>query len=124
MAARGSLRLAFVAALQHLPARRRAVLILWDVSASRAPEVASLLGTSTVPVKSSLQRARARLDEVAPDEDLVVELEMPPHLEWFSGKKDVLRFLGARVHEKGTLRMPPTRANGQPADAWMREVLS
>jgi RNA polymerase sigma-70 factor (ECF subfamily) len=151
VAARGSLRLALVAALQHLPARQRAVLILRDVLAWRAPEVASMLGTSTAAVKSTLQRARARLDEVAPDEELVVEpggaadrevldrymaafenadldallallqdgveLEMPPHLEWFSGKKDALRFFAARVREPGQLRMVPIRANGQPAVA-------
>jgi RNA polymerase sigma-70 factor (ECF subfamily) len=40
---------------------------------------------------------------------------MPPYLEWFSGRKDVLRFLEARDHEKGRMRMIPTRANGQPA---------
>ncbi|MFD5858236.1 sigma-70 family RNA polymerase sigma factor [Streptomyces chartreusis] len=151
VAARGSLRLALVAALQNLPARQRAVLILRDVLAWRAAEVASLLGTSTAAVKSSLQRARARLDEVAPDEDLVeepegaadrevldryvaafenadldslidllqdgVELEMPPYAQWYSGRTDVLRFLRARVHEKGALRMLRTRANGRPAVA-------
>ncbi|MFE7441401.1 sigma-70 family RNA polymerase sigma factor [Streptomyces chartreusis] len=151
VAARGSLRLALVAALQNLPARQRAVLILRDVLAWRAAEVASLLGTSTAAVKSSLQRARARLGEVAPDEDLVqepegaadrevldryvaafenadldslidllqdgVELEMPPFAQWYRGRADVLRFLRARVHEKGTLRMLRTRANGQPAVA-------
>ncbi|WP_037766767.1 sigma-70 family RNA polymerase sigma factor [Streptomyces sp. 142MFCol3.1] len=149
VAARGSLRLALVAALQNLPARQRAVLILRDVLAWRAPEVAALLGTSTAAVKSTLQRARARLDEVAPEEDLVtepdvardrelidrymaafehadmdallellqdgVELEMPPHLDWFRGTKDVLRFLGVRVSEPGRVRMLPTGANGQPA---------
>ncbi|MFE4580985.1 sigma-70 family RNA polymerase sigma factor [Streptomyces chartreusis] len=151
VAARGSLRLALVAALQNLPARQRAVLILRDVLAWRAAEVASLLGTSTAAVKSSLQRARARLGEVAPDEDLVqepegaadrevldryvaafenadldslidllqdgVELEMPPFAQWYRGRADVLRFLRARVHEKGTLRMLRTRANGQQAVA-------
>ncbi|MFI9764352.1 sigma-70 family RNA polymerase sigma factor [Streptomyces sp. NPDC051963] len=151
VAARGSLRLALVAALQNLPARQRTVLILRDVLAWRASEVAALLGTSTAAVKSTLQRARARLDEVAPDEDLVVEpagtadrevldryvaafenadmdalvellqdgveLEMPPYLEWFSGRKDVLRFLEPRVGVKGLVRMLPTRANGQPAVA-------
>jgi RNA polymerase sigma-70 factor (ECF subfamily) len=149
VAARGSLRLAMVAALQHLPARQRAVLILRDVLSWRASEVASLLGTSQAAVKSALQRARSRLEEIAPDEDLVVEpggaadrevldrymaalenadmdalldllqdgveLEMPPHPDWFRGSKDVLKFLHSRRHEVGDCRMLPTRANGQSA---------
>ena len=73
VAARGSLRLAPVAALQHLPARQRVVLILRDVLAWPAAEVAELLGTTTAAVKSALQRARTRLEQAPPVEDQVVE---------------------------------------------------
>jgi RNA polymerase sigma-70 factor (ECF subfamily) len=68
---RASLRLAFIAALQYLPARQRAVLILRDVLDWPAADVAATLTMSTVAVNSALQRARARLNDIRPTEDQI-----------------------------------------------------
>lgn len=67
--ARESVRLAFVAALQHLSPRQRAVLVMRDVLQWKAAEVGDAIGASTAAVNSLLQRARAQLDAVGPNED-------------------------------------------------------
>jgi RNA polymerase sigma-70 factor, ECF subfamily len=71
--ARHSTRLALIAALQYLPGRQRAVLILRDVLMWRAAEVAELFGMSAAAVNSVLQRARAGLQHAAPVADEIRE---------------------------------------------------
>src|SRR5262249_12978873 len=74
---RMSMRLALIAALQYLPGRQRAVLILRDVLGWRAAEGAELLDVSAAAVNSRLQRGPARLKELAPSPDEIREPTAP-----------------------------------------------
>jgi RNA polymerase sigma-70 factor (ECF subfamily) len=83
--ARESLRLALIASLQHLPARQRAILILRDVLAFSAAETADILGTTTAAVKSGLQRARSRMDELKSEPEELLEPTDPRALALLEG---------------------------------------
>ncbi|MDR8407382.1 RNA polymerase subunit sigma-70 [Nonomuraea sp. 3-1Str] len=77
VAGRTVVRLALLAALQYLPARQRAVFILREVLEFSAAEIAGILRMSVPAVKSSLQRARARVEEIAPTADKLTEPDSP-----------------------------------------------
>ncbi|MET7462924.1 sigma-70 family RNA polymerase sigma factor [Nonomuraea sp. NPDC005501] len=108
--ARETVRLAFVAALQRLPPRQRAVLILRDVLRWRAAEVSVLLGVSVAAVNSALQRARAVLP-APPDgssgeaDGEVDEKLLGRYVDAFE-RYDV-ETLVALLHEDATMSMPP-----------------
>jgi RNA polymerase sigma-70 factor (ECF subfamily) len=110
--ARESVRLAFVSALQHLPPRQRAVLILREVLRWRAEEVGELLGTSVASVNSALQRARAtmasRQAEVASDTKPLDEASralLDRYVDAF--ERYDMDSLTALLHEDATWNMPP-----------------
>jgi RNA polymerase sigma-70 factor, ECF subfamily len=115
---RETIRLAFVAALQHLPPRQRAVLILCEVLRWKASEVAELLDSSVASVNSALQRARATLDQTDvmsagstkplsdADRDLLAR-----YVEAFQAYD--MEKLTSLIHEDATQSMPPY-------DMWLR----
>ncbi len=111
-AARESVRLAFVAALQHLPPRQRAVLILCEVLRWKAAEVAELLDASVASVNSALQRARATLaasgateETTAPSVDGADAALLARYVDAF--ERYDMDDLTALIHEDATQSMPP-----------------
>ncbi len=122
VAGRTGVRLAFVAALQLLPARQRAVLTLRDVLAFRTAEVAEMLDTTTAAVDSALRRARAHLAEAGPVEEDLAEPDERVRRALLDGYVDaftradagaLVRLLRADVE----MEMPPgpTWFTGRPA---------
>jgi RNA polymerase sigma-70 factor, ECF subfamily len=139
---RQSVGLGFIALLQHLEPRQRAVLLLRDIAGWRAAEVAKALGASASAVNSSLRRARQALekaDEAAADEEpsphvlasyvrawkerdaealeMLLHRDaafaMPPQATWYRGRRDFVQFV--QTVWKSRQRIRATRANGCPA---------
>jgi RNA polymerase sigma-70 factor, ECF subfamily len=112
VALRESVRLAFVAALQRLPARQRAVLILREVLRWQATEVADLLDTSVASVNSALQRARATLaaapisdDDTSASVDAADRELLARYVDAF--ERYDIPSLVSLLHEDATFTMPP-----------------
>ncbi|MBA2326994.1 MAG: sigma-70 family RNA polymerase sigma factor [Actinobacteria bacterium] len=119
--ARETVRLAFVTALQHLPARQRAVLILREVLRWKAEEVAELLDTTVASVNSALQRARATLadsgvtdEEAAEPEDDAQRALLARYVDAF--ERYDLDSIVALLHEDVEQSMPPY-------ELWLRGTL-
>jgi RNA polymerase sigma-70 factor (ECF subfamily) len=116
---RETLRLAFVAALQHLPPRQRAVLILREVLRWQASEVAELLGMTVASVNSALQRARATIDQLDVDASGPAVLQgdeqdlLGKYMDYF--ERYDIESLVALIAEDAEFSMPPF-------DLWLNDV--
>jgi RNA polymerase sigma-70 factor, ECF subfamily len=109
---RESIRLAFIAALQHLPPKQRAVLILREVLRWKASEVAELLQTSVQSVNSALQRARATLSAAGAESGADPRAITEEQTELLSRYVDAferydMSSLTALLHEDASWQMPP-----------------
>ena len=115
------IRLAFVAALQHLLPRQRAVVILRDVLRWKASEVAQLLGTTVVSVNSTLQRGRATLAALDATSSAALDPVSDPETQQLLARyvdafeRFDVDLLVAILHEDATLSMPPL-------DMWLQGV--
>ncbi|MHB8661626.1 MAG: sigma-70 family RNA polymerase sigma factor [Acidimicrobiales bacterium] len=148
--AKETIRLAFVAALQHLPPRQRAVLILREVLRWQATEVAELLDTTVASVNSALQRARATLASsdltAAPSQTVDAGLlaryvdaferydipslvtllhedaiqSMPPYVMWMQGRDEIGRWMLGPGFGCRGSRLLPIAVNGRPGFAQYR----
>jgi RNA polymerase sigma-70 factor (ECF subfamily) len=112
---RAGIRLAWVAALQYLSGRQRAVLVLRDVLELPAAEVADLLGTTTTAVNSGVRRARAQLARALPAEDELAEPAEPDRralLDRFAAafENADVSALADLLREDAVLEMPPVPA--------------
>ena len=126
-AARETIRLAFVAALQHLPPKQRAVLILREVLRWQATEAAELLGTSVQSVNSALQRARATIDSLDLDAGAAAPSLDGDHEDLLARYVDAferydIASLVTLIHEDATFSMPPYKIwlrGPEQVAAWM-----
>jgi RNA polymerase sigma-70 factor (ECF subfamily) len=107
--ARETVKLAFVAALQHLPPRQRAVLILREVLRWKADEVGELLDMSVASVNSALQRARATIGPGAPEPSVEIDDQQQALLERYvdAFQRYDMESLTSLLHEDATWNMPP-----------------
>jgi RNA polymerase sigma-70 factor (ECF subfamily) len=128
-ATRESVRLAFVTALQHLPARQRAALILCEVLRVPAAEAATVLDTTVAAVNSALQRARATLAAL-PDEQRPAPVSeanadlLARYVDAF--QRYDMTALMALIHEDAVMTMPPLELwvrGARDITAWMVEPL-